>query len=730
MEKKIIAALNKVNTGEKKYTITEKVVWNYFYTYQKLMIDPVGKVTVAFMPPQNLMFCITLYKEVQGWEESPAKAAWLKYLAQALNIMFAWLQKELRVGSECKKGGRRRVFHSPTIEAELGEGKPDISAICTRAGRKALRRGRQMLFQPLSEKEMAESHEIGKEEMLTLDNVFKFCKVLERLGRLSQEGTIDSAKDGNPPAILKETVRTYVDMHGETHKVSLMAALTTCKLSCRKSDVFGIQLNFETEETEVLHNQGQSYESKGKFQVADLMDKIRREALDEAIPVDVAKAIFSMKQELPEEQAAICSRMANGTHAAAVRVFMGIYRNIRDTQNADIWQALEDAGRNPEAQAAGIRVAKEQAKIAYSALSNTVRSYFNRYAKMSHEQMVQLVLGVTLRYMGKEAKRPSSFAGIILAEEFFEYIMSLYPENEEFAFTCDDLAYCEAEDGEIVEFIGGVVPGRAIFSRERNAIPDGVYTVRKEGKHAWVEASVRDRLEARLAESYEDDVLIVQTDTINSGAEADRILEVLQGAKEVSLARQVTINGEQEWLVILADGKPLTKFQSSVKKMEEGEDGELKVVKSKGLDKYELAQTLARFYDAKAGEVSFAHKLAFGEKRQYAVVIALKNVKTLGYTAMQKILTEVANTPVENWMQDKPVQRTCGNRLADMKARAAKMNVEEKSSETVPPVEEAPKLTIMQRLMAKKRNKVAEEPVAEKKPSRLARLRKSGASIQ
>jgi hypothetical protein len=548
---------------------------------------------------------------------------------------------------------------------------------------------------------------------------------------LSQEGTIDSAKDGNPPAILKETVRTYKSKDGETRKVSLMEALTKCRLFCRKSEKFGVQLNFETSQVEVEHNSSLSYVEKGKFLVADLMDKIRIESLDEAVPVDVAKAIFSMKQELPEDQAAICSRMANGTHAAAVRVFMGIYRNIRDTQNEDIRQAKEDAGKNLEAQAAGIRVAKEQAKIAYSALSNTVRSYFARYAKMSHEQMVQLVLGVTLKYMGKEAKRPSSFAGIILAEEFFEYIMSLYSENEESMLTRDDLAACDAEDGEVVEFIGGVVPGRAIFSRERNAIPDGVYTVRKDGKHAWVEASVRDRLEARLAESYEDDVLIVQTDTINSKEEADRILEALQGAKEVSLARQATINGEKEWLVILADGKPLTKFQSSVKQMEEGEDGELKVVKSKGLDKYELAQTLAKFYDAKAGEVSFAHKLAFGEKRQYAVVIALKNVKTLGYTAMQKILTEVANTPVENWMQDKPVQRTtCGNRLADMKARAAKMNVEEKPSETVPPVEEAPKLTIMQRLMAKKRNKVAEEPVAAKKPSRLARLRKSGASIQ
>ena len=426
MEKKsIIAALEAIVDGKKKYPVNENVVWNYFYTYQKKHIDNVGMVTKNFWPFQAGTYAVKMYMTVQGWEEdSPRKTAWLKELSMSLNIFFKWLSNELLVGSEYDaKKTHQHVFVEPNYEKELVDA-PKVSAICVRAGRKAINRARKMFFQPLSAQEMAKSHVIGEEEQLTLNNVLAFNQIMEDVGRMSQEGTIDSTKSGDAPKILQYVVKTEMTKKG-TREVTLMQALSRISLLSRKNEKFGIQLNFESQQVEVEHNQRISYQEKQRYVMADMLDKIRINGLDYAIPTDVAQKVFAVEQALSDEQMAICSRLANGsTHADAIRVLMNIYRNLRETQKADVRQAVKDAGKNKEAQKAGVDVAKEQTKVAYNALSNTLRSLTKG---MSHEQLIQLVLGVTFKYMGKDAKRPSSFAGIILAEEFFEYIMSLYP---------------------------------------------------------------------------------------------------------------------------------------------------------------------------------------------------------------------------------------------------------------------------------------------------------------
>lgn len=729
MEKKVINALNAIAAG-KNYPIDERVVWTYFYTYQKKAIDNVGMVTKNFWPFQAVMYAVDMYKMVQSWEESPAKTAWLKELSMSLDIAFKWLKNELLVGTEyTDKKSNYKVFRAPVVEREE-TGAPKVSAICVRAGRKTINRARKMFFAPLSQQEMAKSHELSEEELLTLQNVMAFCKVMEKVGRMSQEGTIDSTKSGDAPAILQYVVKTEAGKNG-MREVTLMEALGRISLLSRKSDKFGVQLNFEAGEVEVNHNKRISYQEKKRYVIADMLDKIRINGLDNAIPADVSEKVFAVEQALSDEQMAICSRLAGqGVYADAIRVLMNIYRNLRDTQKADMRQAVKDAGKNEEAQKAGIAVAKEQTKVAYNALSNTVRSLVKG---MNHEQLIQLVLGVTFKYMGKDAKRPSSFAGIILAEEFFEYIMSLYSENEEFALTRDELAACDAEDGEVVEFVGGVVPGRAIFSQERNAIPDGVYTVRKNGKHAWVEASVRDRIEARLNDAYNPEELIFQTGTIATEKEADALLDAINGANEVVLAsRMHNPNGGKDLFdVVLADGKAVAHYQTKVKNMIKNDKGELVANKVNGKDDYTISQALRKFYSGKTGEVAFAHKLSFGEgnKTQYAVIVVLKGTKQMRANAVVKAAAEAVVSADFGVEKKAAPKASVNSRLAALKAKAA----ESEKAEAPAPTEEAkeaPQLTLMQRLMAK-RNKVAEKPaVTEKKPSRLARLREAGADIQ
>jgi len=711
----MIAALETIIDGKKNYPINEQVVWTYFYTYQKKHIDSVGMVTKNFWPFQAIMYDIKMYVLVQKeYEEGPKKEAWLKSLSSSLSIAFKWLGNELLVGSEYDaKKKHQHVFRAPNFEHQEADA-PKVSAICVRAGRKAIIRARKMFFMPLTASEMAKSHVVGNDELATLANVMHFCQIMEDVGRMSQEGTIDSTKSGDAPKILQYVVKEEHTEEGLA-KVTLMKALSRISLKSRKNEKFSIRLNFEAAKAEIGHNDRISYTAKGKYVIADMLDKIRIDGLDNAVPVDVAEKLFAIKQELPEDQMVICSRLAEqSAHADAIRVLMNVYRNLRDTQKADMRQAVKDANGNEEAMKAGMAVAKDQTKVAYNALSNVMRSLLK---DMSHEQMIQLALGITFKHMSKDANRPSSFAGIILAEEFFEYIMSLYSENEELALTRDDLAACDAEDGEEVEFVGGIVPGRAIFSCERNAIPDGKYTVRKSGKHAWVESSVRERIEARIAEAYNPKELIFQTGTIKTEKEADALLDVINGAKNVVLAtRMHNPNGGKDLFdTILADGKAVGNFQTKVKDAEKGG--------------YKIAQTLRKFYSGKTGEVAFAHKLSFGEgnKTQYAVIVVLKNTKQMRANA---VVNAITNAVVDkDFGAEKKAAPAVADRLAALRAQAV-ANMKEEAPAQPKAEEKAPQSTLMQRLMAMRKKQDEKPAVVEKKPSRLAALRNAGASIQ
>ena len=364
---------------------------------------------------------------------------------------------------------------------------------------------------------------------------------------------------------------------------------------------------------------------------------------------------------------------------------------------------------------------------------------------MSNEQMIQMILGVTFKYMSKEANRPSSFAGIILAEEFFEYIMSLYKGQEELMVTHDELAACDAEDGEEVEFVDGIVPGRAIFSRERNAIPDGKYTIRKNGKHAWVEANVRDRIEARINESYAENELILQTEPIDTEEKADDILRQLNGANDIALISKAGITKETtEYSILVADGHPLVSYQTRLQKMEKDSEGNLVAAKRNGKVDYEIAHNLRKFYASKTGIVAFAHRISFGEasKKKYAIVVALKEVKKMEISNVQEIQKAIVES---GWIEQRKETKKAAagesfkSRRNNLRVEGAKIQASADQSKTGADASNA----FMLQLLAKARQRAAEEEAKKKAPvqvlaqpaqekgfSRLSDLRTAGATIQ
>jgi hypothetical protein len=164
--------------------------------------------------------------------------------------------------------------------------------------------------------------------------------------------------------------------------------------------------------------------------------------------------------------------------------------------------------------------------------------------------------------------------------------------------------------------------------------------------------------------------------------------------------------------------------------MVKNDKGELVANKVNGKDDYTISQALRKFYSGKTGEVAFAHKLSFGEgnKTQYAVIVVLKGTKQMRANAVVKAAAEAVVSADFGVEKKAAPKASVNSRLAALKAKAADSEKEEAPAQPEE-AKEAPQLTLMQRLMAK-RNKVAEKPVTEKKPSRLARLRKAGASIQ
>ena len=197
-------------------------------------------------------------------------------------------------------------------------------------------------------------------------------------------------------------------------------------------------------------------------------------------------------------------------------------------------------------------------------------------------------------------------------------------------------------------------------------------------------------------------------------------MAAINGAKKVVLVPYAVINGKKVYDAVIADGKIVCQFICKVA----GEGKE-----------YAVSKEISDLYRSKYGRVAYCHPISYKKNggTEDALLVAVDNVHFMCKAELDKAVAE-AQAIAEFGEPEKKVATTARGCLAALKAKAAANMAEEKTSETISivkeeapaPVEEvkAPQLTLMQRLMAK-RNKVA-----EKKPSRLSRLREAGASIQ
>lgn len=656
--KKSVEAINVLSNAkaEQLHSLTKTAAWDYYCAYMQALIDPVGVVTVAFWPFQALVYAVRSYIDVQGWEESEAKKAKLKDLAALLDTLFQWLKNELLVGTETTKQSKEYV--SPVCVHGSEDG-PEIHALCMRTARKTVRRARRMEFSPLTKEKMAASHEIGKEEMRTLQNVLMFCDDMQKVGRMSQEMTIDATKQAEPPRILKLIVKgehlgkTFVvDGDDEKKSTTLLTALRKVKLLSRQGQL-GLKFDFDAKalNTKVNPKVSRVERKNGHvvYKVYDMLEELRQTALLNAITVEMTEKLTGFRQELPPEEVLACKAAVGNKHdiATAVRFMMQLFRDIQDGQKAILAKCRE---LDKDMQSANEKAVRTSTKKTFIALSSMAEAILMKGGVP--EDVVRLVLGVTMEYLSKDATRPSSFVGIIMEERFMQYIMSLYAQDyPELTLTRDELAYCDAEDGEEVEFVGGIVPGRAIFSREKNAIPDGKYTVRKNGKSAYVEASVRERLDARIAEKYEPNTLLLETIPVANQEIADAIVRKIRGGKEVTLIRQDnTLPTGYQYNVINVDGEAVACYQAKVKRMVRNEQGELVTTKKNGHDDYAVCNTMNAFYGNKRGTVSFAQVLSIPNSPKRIVMVVLKDT--------QRVFVKPGNTKVGELLNMQMNQQT------------------------------------------------------------------------
>lgn len=656
--KKSVEVINVLSNekAEQLHSLTKTAAWDYYCAYQQAGIDPVGVVTVAFWPFQALMYAVKSYIDVQKWEESEAKRVKLESLAPLLDTLFQWLEHELLVGTETTKQSKEYV--SPVC-VHGSENGPKIHALCMRTARKSVRRARRMEFAPLTKEEMTASHEIKREEMRTLQNVLLLCNDMQKVGRMSQEMTIDATKQAEPPKILKLIVKgqhlgkTFmVDGDDKKKSTTLLTALRKVKLLSRQGEL-GLKFDFDAKalNTKVNPKVSRVERKKGRvvYRVYDMLEELRQTALLNAITAEMTEKLTGFRQELPSEEVLAC-KLAIGNKqdlATAVRFMMQLFRDIQDGQKAILAKCRDLDKDMRSANEKAVRAATKKTFIALSSMAESILMQKG----VSAEEAVRLVLGVTMEYMSKDATRPSSFAGVIMEERFMMYIMSLYAQNyPELMLTRDDLAYCDAKDGEEVEFVGGVVPGRAIFSLEKNDIPDGKYTVRKSGNKAYVERPVKEMLEQRISEKYEPDTVLLETLPVANQEIADAIVRKIRGGKEVTLVRQdKALPAGYQYNVINVDGEAVACYQAKVKRMVRNEQGELVTTKKNGHDDYAVCNTMNAFYGNKRGTVSFAQVLAIPNSQKRIVLVVLKDTK--------RVFTKPGNTKPGNLLSMQIAQK-------------------------------------------------------------------------
>jgi hypothetical protein len=214
-----------------------------------------------------------------------------------------------------------------------------------------------------------------------------------------------------------------------------------------------------------------------------------------------------------------------------------------------------------------------------------------------------------------------------------------------------------------------MVTNHVIYTRDVKPVPDGKYTVRRDGKRAWLESSIEERIQQRIAERPQSRQLIFQTRSVKNARGLKRVID---GAKRVVLVPYAMVNGVKVNDAIVADGKVVGNFVCKVK----GADGQ-----------YIVSPAINNLYRNKYGVVTYSHPVSYengedGQPKGEGLLVVMDEVKLMTNAELQQTIAEAQVADVYTEATKKPAFKSANaqGRLASM---AAAMN-EEESAEPAP----------------------------------------------
>lgn len=306
-------------------------------------------------------------------------------------------------------------------------------------------------------------------------NVLQACDDLIACGRMYQEMTIDAAKnmyDVNIP---------YGDDMRHCHLLSRDNEDVDISLKCDWKDAAENnislieELQSSVEENKKLNartwkkykhvkyiiNENDSITENKKVGdqimpvrfVSDFMQKLRCRLIEEG--KFFASDMMDIKQNFPDDlKEKITSMLLSRDMKkalAVVRFYHDIFRTVTTYKTNEIAAAKKIYKPRSLSLSEKIKEIKRKAAENYRFISNQIRLELDKLG-VPIEKRIYVLIGEVL-----EAKDNSSFAHIILPEEFFLFIMDLYKDNDNVPkYTEDELISCTYKEGDEVEFNAGI----------------------------------------------------------------------------------------------------------------------------------------------------------------------------------------------------------------------------------------------------------------------------------
>lgn len=493
--------------------------YRYWNKFQTMGIDDVGRVTVWHMPWSDLKVQIRAYRHnLDGVIDVEVMKR-----AQHINAYVNWLKKAVfKDEYDFKK--ELAVFNLPYEVEPAKDGKPAQLRVAPMVIKAGIERAKHMLL--ISFEDMGVPHDIVPAEELTLRNLDRFAEMMIRGGRMAQEVTIDAAKTAEPPTIfLKEGMKAGKLMSRQAWDPKKPFDM---KFDFSKED-FVVNANPTTSQKKVSRKKDPEtgkWEEKATYHFADIFDEMRTKAAADA--TDGWKdLILSVNPEIPQDYMVKASEIIASHQGLPeiISVAMKLYRTLENTRKA---MAKTANGVRDEAYKKAVEdTVRAKFKKSFSAISNMMRGALK---DLTPEEAVYVVLATTMATMGKNAKRPSTFVSTALEEEFTLFICSLLDEEPMAREKLINAA--GLEDGTEVEFRDGhQVDGRAFTNA---SLPDGIYTVKVEGKNVYACRKVADVVRARIPEEIPSEI-VFQTTSFKTKEQAKAFDERIRRGKKVTL---------------------------------------------------------------------------------------------------------------------------------------------------------------------------------------------------